>query len=273
MGIRVNKVIGYGVKNLKPDDPRIDWEELHHSEHREKRGDTDMSQFIRWLGTKKVQKRLFELHLREYPGIDDGMQRFLRSDTKFLTQNIKTQMKNHPSAWMYLRGGPAACLIHDGEGRENVMVFLQPDAPDWHRHDDIMDYYEEHGRDGPIDRVKDLTPQGGIHPYNVGMIRFRKPSKGVYPDFEKDSFGDHPEIKLDEHGMLSMSVGTYNRLVGRWDPKLPPLVDKKRLLHLKRPWRPKVPLGVLAVLLWHDCFPDLEGFIDDLRPMMYVWWG
>jgi len=273
MGIRVNKVIGYGVKNLKPDDPRVDWKELHHPERREKRYDTDMSQFIRWLQRKKVQERLMALNLREYPGIDDGMRRFIETDIKFLIQNIKTQMKNSPTAWLYLRGGPSACLVHEGEGsKQNVMVFLQPDCPDWHRHDDIMDYYEETRSDGPSSRVVDLTNRGGIHPYNSAMIRFRKPSKGVY-EGQKKPFESKHDLRVDEHGLVSMGVGTYNQLVGRWDPKMKPWAKGKFLAHLRRSWRPKVPLGVLAVMLWHDCFPNLEKFIDDLRPMIYVWWG
>ena len=272
MGIRVNKVIGYGVKNLKPDDPRIDWDELRHPTRRERRWDKSMSSFFRWLKRKKVQERLFELNLREHPGMDKGMERWLRSDVGFLIENTKDQMKRHSTSWLYIRGGPSACLIHDGEGRENVMVFLQPNHPDWHRHDDIMDYYEEHGRDGPSVRVTDLTKRGGIYPYNAAMIRFRKPSTDFYEESRPFKVGG--DTRIDDHGLVSMGIGTYNQLVGRWDPKMKPLAKGKFLAHLRRSWRPRVPFGVLAVLLWHkDCFTDLEAFIDDLRPMIYVWWG
>ena len=131
MGIRVNKAIGYGVRNLKPDDPRVDWDKLHHPDHCESRWDKDMKNFRRCLQKEQVQKRLLELHMREYPALDDGMRRFIETDIKFLVGYIQTQMKNNPTAWMYYRG-PSGCLIHDDEGgRGGVMLFLSPDCPDW----------------------------------------------------------------------------------------------------------------------------------------------
>ena len=152
-----------------------------------------------------------------------------------------------------------------------MMVVRCPECPDWFRSDDIMDHYEEQGINGPDTRVVDMAKNGGIYPYNSRMIRFRKPSKRIYKGRKKlESCGD---FKVDEHGLVSMNIGTYNQLVGRWAPNLNPIEKGPFLTHLRRSWRPAVPLGVIAILLWHDCFPDLEGFIDDLRPMMYVWWN
>ena len=274
MGIRVNKVIGYGVKNLKHDgytmtDSRVDWDKLFHPDKSERRWERDMNSFRRWLQGKKTQERLLELHLREYPGINDHIRKFREeSDIRFLASHLKTVRKNHPSAWMRR---PTDCLVHQTEyGLPNVMVALSPDCPDWYRHDDIIDYYEETDRDGPRRYAKPIA-NGGIYPYCGQMIRFRNPPPGIYKP--GTTVPESSEIKTDGLGPVSMPVGSYNRLVGRWSSDLPPMAKGKLLSHFRRSWRPSVPLGVLAILLWHDCFPDLEKFIDDLRPMKYVWWG
>lgn len=274
MGIRVHKVIGYGVKNLKHEghtmtDPRVDWDKLFHPKLSERRWDRDMNSFLRWLKGKKAQKRLLELHLREHPGIDDSMRKYREeSDVRFFIGHLKTIRKSNPRAWLRQ---PSDCLVHRTEyGLPNVMVILSPDCPNWYRYDDIIDYYEETDQNGARRYSKPIA-RGGIYPYDHQMIRFRKPSKGIFnPDAK---ITEQSGIKKDKHGPVSMPVGAYNQLIGRWSPDMKPIAQGKFLSHLKRSWRPAVPLGVIAILLWHDCFPDLEKLIDDLRPMKYVWWS
>jgi hypothetical protein len=48
------------------------------------------------------------------------------------------------------------------------------------------------------------------------------------------------------------------------------------LRHLLDDWRPRVPLGVLALVEYLGCFPDAfgpVGIVNSLRPMVYVYWA
>jgi hypothetical protein len=70
-----------------------------------------------------------------------------------------------------------------------------------------------------------------------------------------------------------MEAGEYNRLVGRWDRKQRPLAEESLLEHLLQNFRQTVPDAVILYLAWTGAFRDVAAFVNDLRPMIYTYWG
>ena len=259
MGIRVNKVIGYGVKNLKyrrrkwsvtMTDPRVDWKKLEAK--REQAWGMDQDKFKKWV--IRNLRWLRELYQRENP-----CYQFKPKDIKFaLDLMLVLEAK-----WRLDK-----CVVHDDEyGSPGVLVIKPPHCGDWHRHDDIIDYVEETEKFRQRGRTVMLSG-AGIYPYSSGWVRFRDPPKGM---FEK---GKLPFCTArDAKGPVSISPGDYNQLVGKWDPKQKPWAKGEILKHYKNDWRPSLPFSLVAVVAWFNCFDDIEAFIDDLRPMLHVYWG
>jgi len=93
------------------------------------------------------------------------------------------------------------------------------------------------------------------------MIRFRDPKPGVVPPSKKDD-------------LLTMDASAYSQLVGWWDKKQKPLVQGEALRHFLEDYRPVLPIDVTAVLWFmRDAFKDVDSFVNELRPMIYVYWG
>ena len=111
MGIRIHKVLGYGLTDLAPKDPRISWESPLLS------GEASASEYYSWLEARRVAS--------------PGTFRFSMD-------------------WAMLRNdGAAACgiwpwAVHDDEyGMPEVLVVRPATQKDWFRYDDTIDYMTE----------------------------------------------------------------------------------------------------------------------------------
>jgi hypothetical protein len=274
MSIRVNKKLGYGLLDLHttddlPDDPRWDYTK-YKTDWRGVAEERDLKHFLAWCNDHK--ERLLELSAAE--GLRDTSAHWL------LTEAIKDRLKRkNASTWT----APYSAVEWDSEfGLANVVLFQCPQSEDWTRHDDILDYYEECDENGLRRRATLLPRSTGIHPHEGFMKRFRDPKPELHEklaeatkliqcfSFERDK---------DKNGVdiTQLAGGHYNQLVGHWDSaKLPPLIkDPEVLKHFLEDWRPRVPLGVLAVIEYLGCFPDAfgaGGIVNSLRPMIYVVW-
>jgi hypothetical protein len=260
MGIRVHKVIGYGVTNLKKSDPRINWDLFNRMWER----DCAFEKFVEWV--IEHQKEVIEVALNEMQGIEHASAVSHREfDVKMLESLTKDSADPSPRETDVSR-----CIVHDDNGgNPKVMVITSPDAPGWRRYDDTIDYYDASGG-GMRPHVKKLPRSSGIYPWNGTVIRFRPPKR---PFLKKElglgSLGKH----FDRLGPIRMEAGSFNQLVGYWDRKLDPLAKGEFLQHLLEDWRPTVPFNVIAVILWSGVFPDPVAFINDLRPMIYTYWS
>lgn len=278
MGIRVHKIVGYGLTDLafekdekrysqEMTDPRINWKRLRRTW--ERMHDTRGRAFMAWATRNWEDLLRLEAEERRRPL---GDVRKFSSICPFL---LKDFFKRHKE---WTLGG---CVVHDDEyGLPNVMVFIPPmqaHAGDggWKRWDDTIDYIEEAMIHNAHNRAVEL-PCTGIYPYEGYMVRFRDPKPGLWREGINPVEPDG--LKVDADGWpTAMAGGAYNRLIGRWDPgRLEPLAKGEVLEHLLKDWRPPLPSELLALLWWlnkRKCFNDFEAVRNALRPLLYVYWG
>ena len=289
MGIRVNKALGYGILDLRtrskdpkdedsgvPDDPRWDYAK-YLADWCTPGGDgdagkeRDLKHFLNWCIENK--DRLLELNAAE--GWRDTSAHWLL--TKALKDRLKKKLGRTWTA-------PYSAVSWGNEFQlANVVLFQPPQATDWTRHDDIIDYYEESNENGSVRRATLLPRSTGIFPHDGYLRRFREPTDEVKAKLSENSgklqcFAFPRDREKDGADITEFAGGEYNQLVGRWDSnRLPPIIkDELVLKHLIEDWRPRVPFGIIAAMEYLGCFPNSEhpdSMINSLRPMVYVWWG
>jgi hypothetical protein len=268
MGIRVHKMIGYGVANLKyrrnkkghvvMTDPRIDWDA--YDKMVDSRYDRDMEKFIGWMEQHSAE--IDALAAKERPTRTDPYE-YTKWEVATLTGVLKDSPRRHH--YDFLR-----CIQHGTEYMlPRVMLFIAPTMADqWYRYDDTLDWVEESHSRRQNNWVQKLRSPG-IYPYSGTWIRFRDPEqsfRGVVPQAEVG-------LGHDEKGPLMLDASDYAILVGTWDRKQPALASGEFLEHLKKDFRPPIPTLILALILWSGCVKDVPSFLNDLRPHMYVYWG
>lgn len=274
MGIRINKVIGYGLQNLRtkrlepknkhsviiPNDRRWDYD-LHQQKWDNSR-ETSLSKFLEWC--KDNEKMLVERAAAEKL-LDE---QHCKSDHWLMVSGIEDRLEKKDISWT----APYSCVEWDSEyGLKNVMNFTPAEHyHDWRRHDDAIDYYEETLRC----RSKKIA-HTGIYPYDSTLRQFREPNSDIKKKLEKYRKEVYDFSKSGRANC--MSGGNYNQLIGKWDKKIAPIVkDEDVLRHLVNDWRPIVPIGVLALIEYLGSFPDpygQHGIVNSLRPMVYVYWA
>jgi hypothetical protein len=170
-------------------------------------------------------------------------------------------------------------LIHREEfGLPNVLLAIDPPShTSWYRYDDTIDWAEETDQYGSQNRVVRLRCPG-IFPYSTRWKRIRPAESGLWHGEHLTPLGAfyRDQCKFsDEHGPLFIEAQVYSHLTGRWDPQLPAEAQGPLLTHLLDDYRPPIPPGILAVLLWYEhCFPlGLQPILDEMRPLLYVWWS
>ena len=259
MGIRIHKVLGYGVDNLKHgkkgwdiEDPRIDakkFQELHDEAY-----ETGVPEIIKWL--KKEKNDLVGFYKKHHPSKVVEDKKYYDLDYTMFLRGIEDHADKKEISDF---GGS---VIHDGEyGLPNVLMFVPPTCPDWRRYDDAIDYHEETGRGGQANWCKVLK-SSGIFPWSGRWIRFRDPKPGVLKD----------DAKKDD--LINLDPMSYGQLVGWWDEKAQPLAKGDALKHFLEDYRPVIPMDVMAVLWFmKDVFKDIDSFVNELGPMIYVYWG
>lgn len=277
MGIRVHKAIGYGLDTLrtKPgkdeyhhatvDDPRFDWQQRRDDERTQ---DMGVKAFSEWIMANEA--RLTELIAAESPVADPIA-------LKLLLMGLGDMNKDLHYLWQLGRS-----LIHQDEfGLPGVLLVIDPPShQSWYRYDNTLDWTEEtelHNQRNRVIRIQ----RPGIYPYDGRWKRIRPASEpGVWQDPTfLTSMGQYyrDQCKFqDEHGPLFIEGQAFSFLTGRWDPpKRAAEASGPLLAHLLHDYRPSIPAGVLAVLLaFEKCFPlGLQPILDDMRPLLYVWWG
>ena len=142
MGIRVNKVAGWGTRDFKP--PK-NWDDRLETLY-----DMSAKEFIAWMALNKDE---IATHFRStgFNTVDF----YIRYYLSLIKQ--KRDAANLAS--------PASCCVHDDEfGIKGAIVFYPMDMKSCQRRDDLIDYLDEsfESRWTPIGK--------GIYPFNKGEV-------------------------------------------------------------------------------------------------------
>lgn len=285
MSTRVNKQIGYGLKNLRtkkgddrswePKDPRWDYAKFRADWLDDVDKERDLRQYLHWCKAHKDD--LVSLMAAERGRVEGAS-----TDHFLMVEGLKDRLRREDTHW----NAPYSAVLWDYEaGLKNAVLFTPAEHyHDWRRHDDIMDYYEEAGPNGPQVRATFLKGSSGIWPHSGVMKRFRPPTRDLSDKLTGitttlQAYGHDIALNRGKDGaeIEFLPAGNFNQLTGLWDPKQQPLLrDPDLLKHFREDWRPILPMGVFALIEYLGCFPDaygLNGIVNSLRPMICVTWG
>ena len=242
MGIRINKVLGYGLTDVKTtgkyneilDDPRLNpkgYFAMHTEDQEEKFTDAGFDAFLD--ENKEDPDDIVN---------DLSVLRHLRDrEREENTHNYRTGISHR--------------LIYDSEfGLPNVMVFQPPVfGSDWSRYDDIIDYYD------PQQQAEDGGCGLGYHMIN----------RAIYP-FE--SFCDHrenpPAVLKGNDWHHYIDAKNSERMVEYALKELGFETEEEmhQMIH------PMIPKELIALLKYCKVFAKDE-YIYQLRPMIYWYWS
>lgn len=132
MGIRINKMCGWGLTDLVEDDPRINW------------------------GSRYFDYRLSDYNVDEF--LKDAKERdyYTYGLDAMLVRDWRKIGKKDPEM------GACAVFGSPDSGLENVVCIRPMSSPEWHRFDDTLDWLEAGGEPDSSVRVLDH----GIFPYD-----------------------------------------------------------------------------------------------------------
>lgn len=239
MGIRIHKVLGYGLDNVKtkkgniidtrfkPVDDLYEW--MEYKEH----------SFRKWM-LKNVDK---------IPGIIKTLVPSKALDNyKKLTflYIVKQKEKKNQNLFVY----------DFDSGRPNVIMFVPYNYTDWYRYDNIIDYTEQCV--APKTKVTNLFKKYniGIDPFNYMELAPNKKSLINRPY-------QHPPTL-----MTKMSMTERRRFIDDYESQGNSIVAQ----HLKNDWIPEIPLEIVLFCIYSEIFRD-PNTIYDLRPMHYIYWA
>lgn len=271
--IRIVKEIGYGLANLHlrgeptetargrvPDDPRWDY-----AAHRA-RWTTEERTLADFVGWCKVDEEALRAMAKQEGG-DEG-----HSDlSHFLLLRALEDRLERNQRWY---SHDAVTWSNEG-GLPNVLLFRSATCPDWKRHNDTIDFYENH-----VERRASVTfpSVDGIYPYVGRMKRFRfdvnYPSSERLDDVIRACFLGEERPK-EGAPIVTMSREVYDRILlrlrGHGIRHAEGMAE-----HFRDDWRPQVPLSILAQIAFLGTFPDPlghHGVVNSLRPMIYTYWS
>lgn len=253
MGIRIHKVMGWGLADVKCDekngliDERFDLDKFNSTDFYD-----SGSIFIKWLASHQKEANDVLSHVcQDCRGVK-GEGNF-KWEISLILRHCEGHSRND--------GSFSNLLVFDSEyGSPNVIVFRAIDGHEDYRYDDMIDYYEQ---DDPKTRVKDLTHRCGIFPY-LGMEHI--PHSAHYGSNE-------PEGKENKLYPYYFQPAHYNQLVGRWSSSQPPIATGEYLDYLLKAYRPTISPAVILYVYWSEIFKNFYKTIHQLRPMIYTYWG
>ena len=276
MGIRVNKCIGYGVDNIvwkKKDkysrelnDPRFDIDKQNNLWDNEDKWNLKAEDFLDWCDshTKEILAVAGpDLLMRANIDPEEEIKHqffLLRTFTK------EAEADSYCVKKISRRNVYDTYICQDEYGIGEVFHIAPVSSYNWNRYDDNIDWEEETRFQKQLNRYEWLG-WNGIYPYNGVMIR----CKGELPLSAQNMKNNYYMEKL-EKGILNSQE--YSMLIGDWDGKnQKPLAEKELLKDLKDNWRCRIPLEIHAQLLLLGFIKDVKSFVNELRPMLYVYWN
>jgi len=245
MGIRIQKILGWGLTDVINDGPYINLE-------KDKRFNLELSQ-----NYDKFDSKIYNIegflnwvkdNWEECKEIVEKVQgRVSLADVNILlATNEEGKLNKNKLSYVY---------NYDPEfGDPSVMIFCPISCKDWTRHDDIIDYYEERGC-SMEPKVQILNDCCGIWPY-LNMIHI--------PGSPRYGEEDFPN---------SISPGEYNRMIGVFSEDMKAELTGETLEYYKKYYRPTISTCLILHLYWLNIFSDFYKTIHELKPMIYTYWA
>lgn len=244
MGIRITKVLGYGLTDVKYDkenwklvDERINPDSflLDAYEYKDKTGNwpPTTADYLEWIKTNTADSHGWSLDS------------YLSTDRVDITDH-KYDLDS--------------CLHYQPEyGEDNVMVIRPVSCPDWERYDNIIDYVEStflHSEDEEpcINKVQKI--EHGIFPW-----------VGTYMDRRSGA-------RLNNYAMdwiRAKSGGYYSDRP--WDmDRLAQLVGFRDSAEAEANITPTIPAPIIDLCKFANLFVDDSVFLE-MTPVLYTYWA
>lgn len=241
MGLKINKVLGYGLLDVKSNGYNVDDDRFLFQSMPEHLYSIDEREFLNWFMQNQEEciSVLASFNRTKEDTVCNGFAlRWMNRDIK---DGFKKPEHHTP-------------LTYDGDyGLPNVMVFNAMEYKDWIRRDDTIDYYESGC--SPQNNAYVLPNSCGIYPH-LGMY----PKCGV-------------SIPADVSMTYPISPSLYNQLTGEWDNKQSPLAEGKMLEHFLNDYRPDIPDSIILMAYRYGFLNDWKRTLCELRPMIYIYWN
>jgi len=247
MGIRIHKMVGYGLDDVKYDTDN--WKMLDPRFAKGGYFDLDCYQ---------KEDNFTDAGFDEYldKAIKEDPEEF--SDLSIAQHSRKEHREKNGGEYSY-KHTISSCVVYDAEfGMENVMVFTPPVfGTDWQRYDDIIDYYE------PTHREKD----GGI---NNGITLLNRP---IWPFESYVDCRTMPPTRLDnlKHS-LYLDFKNIEDLTQKHLNFILKELNVESVEEMQEYIRPIVPEELVVLLKYLNVFAD-DKHIHELKPMLYWYWS
>lgn len=257
MGIRIQQYMGWGLKdlnvrgyNLTDDDrinPDFDMEDVY--------GWETIDAFMHWLhndfeANDGKEAKAIIAEANGECGYAVSLQYLVYDYIRDTDGKKKTIQRNAPG------------IVFSPEfGSEHVLLFHEL-VGDCVRYDNTMDYYLWSKLSGQEESTEpmlvDLTDRGAIYP-QCNVIK-----KATAPEYKGES---------DVLNKTSIMAGQYNRLVGRWAKDVKPMLSGDDLTYALDAYRPDIPEFILLWTHYIGIFKDWKSTVQELRPMIYIFWS
>lgn len=236
MGIRIHKVLGYGADDIRIEGSAVTDDRFRISGLRNKEGWTAVTQ----RAIENHRKELLKAFEEEF--VDEEKAAWLLDHVE-REANVVYDMPAGTTRKVE--------AYHDFDSMP-VLVLVPPGSQGWYRYDDPIDYYEAGQGMEPSFRV--VNGVGALFPFVGEMRRFRG------------------QRRLPREP-CTLEAAHYNHMVGRWDPKIKPLVSGEDLDDLLGNWCPTLPWCLLTWMHLQKWITDKRGFADMLRPCIFTYWS
>lgn len=245
MGYRIKKCLGWGLNDVVTEELAIkDTRFIESKDEWEEIFEKDIADFFDWvLNNKDETTKVLKSALPKGLMFSNTFDILLRMK---LGEDWKKGDKIDSTRWS--RG-----YSFDAEfGLPNVMMFIPVENPEWDRYDDDLDYYE-------ASMGQDAEPK-------LNILN----SSGIFPHLGIIKIPHEPEVEGLGH---YIDPGEWKRLRGTFLPSRGPSRGEDIAEQVKRSYRPKICDSVMLYTYWLGIWKDWKTTVQELRPMIYTYWG
>lgn len=238
MGIRIKKVLGYGLYDVEAEEYDIT-DKRFKIDAKEKLDQASPGDFAGWLMENEQEAAEIVALTKPKRKIGQSIDLTLRFAIEDWKKGERVGLHSYP-IWNPEYGDP------------NTIMFVPIEAKNWYRTDDVIDYYENSGT--PNDpQIQHLNRYCGIYPY-IGAVRI--------PNMPKVADLDDFLTPAD----WSMLLGTFREDRG-------PELGEDIAEQVKNSYRVAIPDSIVLYTHWLDIFEDWEKTVHELTPALYTFWS